>query len=95
MEKEISWTIEAERSYAQIIEFLQKNWTDREIENLINATEFILTHIAKNPKMFRKARKANTHEVLITYHNLLIYKVYSTHLLLFWDTRQNPKQKKY
>lgn len=97
MEKEIRWTREAEKSFSNIIDYLNENWTDREIENFINATEFILAHISKKPKMFRKGRQAGTHEALVTYHNLLIYKVYTTHidLLLFWDTRQDPKRKKY
>lgn len=97
MEKEIRWTVEAESSFARVIEYLEQNWTDREIENFISATEVILTHISRYPRMFRKAQKTNTYEVLITYHNLLIYKIYHTHidLLLFWDTRQDPKRKKY
>jgi len=47
--------------------------------------------------MFRETNIANVHEALVTPHNLLIYKIYPKRidLITFWDTRQNPKKKKY
>ncbi len=46
--------------------------------------------------MFRKAHELEIHEAVITPHNLLIYKIYPTHidLITFWDTRQDPVKKK-
>jgi hypothetical protein len=77
--------------------YLERKWTEREIANFIEATSRIVEYITEHPRMFRKTNKRNIHEALVTPHNLLIYKVYSTRidLLTFWDTRQHPRKKKY
>jgi len=97
MVKEIKWTTEAEETFDQIIDYLENNWTEREIERFVIAAEQVIEYISEHPKMFRKTNKKNVHEVLVTPHNLLIYKTYANHidLITFWDTRQNPRKKKY
>lgn len=39
MAKVIIWTPEAENTFETIIEFLNRNWTENEIEKFINATD--------------------------------------------------------
>jgi plasmid stabilization system protein ParE len=97
MVKEVIWTPEAEASFERVIQYLHENWTDKEIEKFIRATDEVITYITKNPKMFRKTNNDNVHEALVTPHNLLIYKIYPKRidLIAFWDTRQNPKKKRY
>ncbi|MEI6594399.1 MAG: hypothetical protein WCO28_02480 [Bacteroidota bacterium] len=97
MVKEIIWSPESERTFFKVIEYLRLKWTEREVENFIEATENIIKYISVNPIMFRKTNKKNIHEALITPHNLLIYKIYSDKIFLitFYDTRQSPKKKKF
>lgn len=97
MVKEIRWTPEAESTFQAVIAYLQSVWSEREIANFIQATQSTIAYIAEHPKMFRKTNRKNVHEALVTPHNLLIYKVYPTRidLITFWDTRQNPRKKKY
>ena len=97
MVKEIIWSPESERTFFKVIEYLRLKWTEREVENFIEATENIIKYISVNPLMFRKTNKKNIHEALITPHNLLIYKIYSDKIFLitFYDTRQSPKKKKF
>ena len=75
---------------------MEFKWTEREVENFILETEKVLKYISLNPKMFRKAHELDIHEAVITQHNLLIYKIYLTHidLITFWDTRQDPVKRK-
>ena len=96
MVREIRWTIESVEAFEKIIEYLEFKWTPNEIKNFIDETEKVLRYISLNPKMFRKAKKMDIHEAVITPHNLLIYKVYPTHidLITFWDTRQNPVRRR-
>jgi plasmid stabilization system protein ParE len=96
MAKEIRWTPESIDAFNAVIKYLQKEWSDKEIRKFVQATDRVLNFIAKNPRMFRKTNKRNIHEALITPHNLLIYKIYATRIVLitFWDTRRNPRKKK-
>jgi plasmid stabilization system protein ParE len=97
MAKQVRWTSEAETTFEGVIEYLESKWTDREIEKFVSATNRVVDYISEQPKMFRKTNKRNVHEALLTTHNLLIYKVYPTHidLITFWDTRRNPRKKKF
>ena len=96
MAKEIKWTPESIETFNGIIDYLQNNWSEREIENFVEATDQIIDYITNHPKMFRQTDKKNVREALVTPHNFLIYKIYSTHidLITFWDTRKNPRKKK-
>ena len=96
MDKEVRWTNEAIFTFNNVIEYLKAKWTDKEIEKFVNATNKCVKFISQYPKLFRKTNIKNVHEALVTPHNLLIYKIYDSHidLITFWDTRQNPIKKK-
>lgn len=97
MAQQIRWTPEAISTFERIISYLQSEWSEREIAHFIRATQRTIEYIAEHPKMFRKTNRQGLHEALVTPHNLLIYKVYRNRidLITFWDTRQNPRRKKY
>lgn len=97
MDKEIRWTTDAVVTFNNIIEYLYYKWTEKEIENFINATNKYVSFIAKHQKLFRDTNIKNVHEALVTPQNLLIYKIYDAHidLITFWDTLQNPVKKVY
>lgn len=97
MTKGVVWTTEAEATFVAIINYLEVEWSEVEITQFINSTERVVKLISEHPKMYRKTNRKNIHEALITPHNILIYKIYSTRidLLTFWDTRKNPRKKKF
>ena len=94
--KKIIWTPASVESFEEVIDYLERKWTEREIEKFINKTEIVIRYIAEKPFMFRKTNKKNIRETLVPEHNLLVYKIYPNHisLITFWDTRQHPKKKK-
>jgi plasmid stabilization system protein ParE len=96
MAKEIRWAPEAIQRFDKVIEYLNQEWSSKEVVAFVNAADKIVRFISENPKMFRKTSKRNVHEALVTSHNLLIYKVYQSHstIITFWDTRQHPNRKK-
>ncbi|HLG35761.1 MAG TPA: type II toxin-antitoxin system RelE/ParE family toxin [Bacteroidia bacterium] len=91
----ITWTEEAERTFAVIIKYLLEHWTEKEVRHFISETNRVIAHITVTPRMFRRSARKNIHEGLITRHCLLIYRVRKNkiELLSFFDTRQNPKKK--
>lgn len=97
MAKEIIWSPQSEVTFYKVIEYLQDNWSDKEVDNFLAATEKVINYIAEHPLMFRKTNKKNIHEALVTPQNLLIYKIYGDCIVLitFYDTRQSPRKKKF
>ena len=96
MVREIRWTIESVETFEKVIEYLEFKWTPMEVKHFILETEKVLRYISLNPKMFRKSNVLNIHEAVITPHNMLISKIYPTHidLITFWDTRRDPVKRK-
>ena len=94
MAKVVIWTLEAEETFGAVIEYLAEKWTEREIEHFVRSTERVMGLISEHPKMYRGTNRKNVREALVTPHNLLIYKIYPNRidLLMFWDTRQNPRK---
>jgi len=95
MAKKIIWSTRAIASFDKIIAYLEKHWTPREIEKLILRTQKVLQQIESESIKFKSSGKMNIHEVLVTKHNLLIYrqKKNQIELIVFYDTRQHPKKK--
>ena len=97
MVKEIKWSQESADTFNKIIDYLETDWSVKEIEKFLASTETVLRLISENPKIFRRTSKKNVHEVLVTPHNLMIYKIIGERIdiITFWDTRMNPKKKKH
>lgn len=97
MAKKIVWSSRAIASFDRIIKYLEKEWSKKEIEKLISNTKKVLRQIESGGVKFRSSGKKDIHEVLITRHNLLLYRIKKNQidLLVFYDTRQHPKKKKF
>jgi len=95
MAKKVIWSTRATASFDKIITYLEKNWTRKEIEKLISNTQKVLQQIESGSVKLKGSGKKDVHEVLITKHNLLIYRLKRNQidLLVFYDTRQHPKKK--
>lgn len=96
MALEIRWTEEAIASYNTVIAYLSENWSEKVVNRFIKKVSATLKVLGSGKVEFRHSAKKNIHEVLVTKHNLLLYKVYPDRvdLLVFWDTRRDPKSKK-
>ena len=95
--KDIFWTINAERSFNDLIDYLIKNWTNREYQKFIERTQELLTHIRNNPFSFQESDKyQNVRRAVLT--NIISVYYYPNddgiYLLFFWDNRCNPKDLK-
>jgi len=96
----ISWTPTARKTHFNVLHHLEKDWTEREIQNFIIHVDNLLDQIKQNPGMFEESRKKkNIRKGFITKHNTLYYRVKprkkELQLLLFWDNRQDPGKLAY
>lgn len=95
MAKEIIWSDKAEASFDQVIDYLNREWSKADIVHFVRKTYAILDLLERGNVSFRRSKKKYVHEVLITKHNLLIYREQKgkNQLLSFFDTRQHPRKK--
>ncbi len=96
----VFWTKEAKSSINKVIKHLEEEWTEKEISTFFDEVDRIVDLIAIHPKLFRISKKRNNiHMALINKHVFLVYQVKPSKkqiaLLLFWGTRQNPRELKY
>jgi plasmid stabilization system protein ParE len=99
MANEVKWTIRAKESFERNVAYLQAEWTDREIENFINATTEKIKLISIFPELFSATdRRKHIHKTIITKQIILFYRHYKKlgriELLVFWDSRSNPSNLK-
>ncbi|MFT7420280.1 MAG: hypothetical protein ACI9QN_001205 [Arcticibacterium sp.] len=87
---------EAEITYAMVIEYLEENWTIKEINNFLDRTDEVVNFIAQNPKQYLYSKKKDVYRAVVTKQISLYYRVNlnAIELLIFWDTRQNPNKLK-
>ncbi len=91
------WSPKALKSYNAILDYIGEKFSDVEIQKFVRRTLSILEHITQNPSMFRLSEKGkNKHIVVISKQTTLYYRhrqhKKEVELLLFWDTRQDPKK---
>lgn len=94
---DIVWTPMARHIYFKILDYLEKAWTEKEIQNFINEVDSLLDQIKQNPEMFVESRKMkNVRRGFVCKHSTLYYRVRlrkkELQLLLFWDNRQDPEK---
>ena len=87
-------------TYFRILEYLEKNWTKREIIIFSKKTDAIIRAIQKNPEIFASSSKHdNIRKALIDKNNSLFYAMDKKHkkvfILTFFDNRQNPESLKF
>ncbi len=94
---EIIWLPQAETDFDKILLYMQENWGEKVVDDFILKFERIIELMIDKPRMFRHSSKMNVHQVLITKHNLLFYRIIENkvELLTFFNTRQNPIKKPF
>ena len=56
MALKIVWSKQAENGYDKIMQYLEKEWTDREIRNFIKETRQFLSLFEKNPHLLEPSQ---------------------------------------
>ena len=93
----ILWTDFALKELEKTIEYLEENWTQKELHNLAIKIEETLGFISENPNLFQVSDiKKDVRRVVILNHNTLYYRIQSdqVEIISFFSNRQNPKKRK-
>lgn len=96
MAYKIVWTKRAVDGYDAIINYLQQNWTDREIINFLNETERTFDLLIEHPEIFQRSPKHKTlYRGLLNRHTLFTYRIKAMRneiqIVNVRGTRQRPK----
>ena len=79
------------------IEYLEENWTEKELRTLAESIEEKLALISQNPNLFQASdNKKNIRRVVIQTYNTLYYRFENEQIeiISFFSNRQNPKRRK-
>ena len=94
----IEWTDYALEELAKTIEYLEKNFTERELKNLSVEIEAVIKLISQNPKTFQKTDVEDVRKVVVKKFNTLFYRQKGSdtvEILSFFSNRKNPDKRKY
>jgi plasmid stabilization system protein ParE len=99
MAYKIVWAEEARATYFSIIDYLTKEWTEKEIVSFATRVHEKLALLTEHPAIGKPYKKRhNIHKTQVHKHVSLVYHIRSQKkeivLLTFWDNRQAPTKRK-
>jgi len=91
----INWTNHALNELKEVFNYLEVNWTEKELRKLSIEIEKTLELISINPELFPKTKKS-IRRVVITKHNTLYYRKNkkTIEILSFFSNSKNPNKLK-
>ncbi|WP_091174583.1 type II toxin-antitoxin system RelE/ParE family toxin [Mucilaginibacter sp. P25] len=99
MQREIViWSPVAELTYYEILEYLDENWTVKEVIAFVKRTNEVIGHISNNPLLYPYSKQSDTHKCVVVKQVSLFYRVKANNiieLLMFWDNRLDPDKLKF
>lgn len=93
---DVIWSNTAIDDYSNNIDYLEKEWTQKVIEDFIEKTDDIIKKIALENLRFKPTDYENIFQVPVVKQITLFYKIdeYKVELLRFWNNYQNPNKLK-
>lgn len=93
---EIVWSDHALNELTQTLEYLEQNFTEKELKKLSKEIEKSVNLISKNPFIFSYSEIRNVRKVIITRYNTLYYRIKGKdiEIISFFSNRQNPAKRK-
>jgi ParE toxin of type II toxin-antitoxin system, parDE len=97
---EVSWSDEAVKTFQENINYLQEEWSDKEVIRFIQQTENIIIRLKKFPQSYlpgyknKKYRKARLNKYIAIFYS---YNKSNSKIVLlsFWNVKQDPGKLKY
>ncbi len=98
--QEIQWTDSAKFTFNKIIEYLRREWTEREVENFVTRLKEMLSTLKRYPEMCRPSNKRKNVRIgILDKHTQIIYHYKpgkrQIEVLLFRGMKQDPSKFKY
>lgn len=71
---EVLWTPSAKNTFNHIIEYLRKEWTEKEVQKFVDCTVAMLSMLKRYPEMCRPSQKRKDVRIgILNKHTQLIY----------------------
>lgn len=92
----IIWSPKAQITFHKVLEYLEENWSGKEITAFADRTEQVIKHIIENPHHYPYSKKSDSFKCVFLPQISLFYRLkeQQIELLIFWDNRQNPAKLK-
>lgn len=93
----VLWTDHALNELQSTFEYLENNWTEKAIVNLVLKLEHTVELISKNPYMFQEPIDlGGIRQAVVMKHNTMYFRISgeTIEVLSFFSNRQNPSSKK-
>lgn len=93
---EILWAPHALNELQNTIEYLENNFSKKEIRKLAEKIELTMELISQNPDLFPKSKKKDIYKAIILKYNTVYYRksLSTIEILSFFSNRQSPKKNK-
>ena len=90
----ILWTDHALSELEKTVEYLENNFSDKQLEKFSQKVESIVYLISQNPALFSKSDKQGVYRVTILKFNTLYYRIQddTIEILSFFSNRQDPQK---
>jgi plasmid stabilization system protein ParE len=71
---EIQWTDSAKITFSKIVDYLHREWTEKEVEKFVNRTDDMLSTLKRYPEMCRPSTKRKNVRIgILDKHTQLVY----------------------
>lgn len=92
----IFWTNHALNELADLTEYLETNWTDRDLKKFAKKLDNTLSLISQNPDLFQNSGAENVKRAVVTKHNTLYYRVMNEtiEILSLFSNFKSPDKRK-
>jgi plasmid stabilization system protein ParE len=93
----VLWTDHAISELKDTIEYLEENWTERELRNFSAKLDHTIELISKTPEIFPSSLEKNEiRKAVVEEHNNLYYRINenSIEVVSLFSNRKNPDKKK-
>ncbi len=93
----ILWTDYAVSELKETIEYLENNWTEKELRRFSSKLDHSIELISKTPKLFpASCEKKGVRKVVVEKHNNLYYRIFENtiEILSLFSNQKNPNNKK-
>ena len=91
---QIIWTERSKLDYWDNIEYLEREWTEKEIIRFNKKTTEVLSSLLQENVVFKSTNYKNIFEVIVIKQITLFYEVKEENIILlrFWNNYQDPKK---
>ncbi|HTB33010.1 MAG TPA: type II toxin-antitoxin system RelE/ParE family toxin [Bacteroidia bacterium] len=97
MSNKVFWSEKAKNDYKGILNYLDQNWSSKEVIQFADKLEQNIGRLVLNPEIGASSKKKLVRRLVISKQTSIYYKVIrgSIYLITLYDNRQNPDKLRY